>query len=254
MSHEKEVKSIAGHAVASGLERAIVLAPETGWGERMAAAFQEEFLQEDREIVAAMRYAESQNDHSNVLERALKIDESNARKRQMENTLGTRVEFEPVRRDDVDVIFMAANVTQARLIRPQLRFHDAGDIPVYATGRVYNGQPDPTGNRDLNGIRFPTTYWQLGHTQPGEIPDLASLREGGLSALFALGQDAWNVLPWLDLMNRDRGFTFTGQSGAYRAGDGLTLGREPAWAEFRAGRPSPLPPPAPAPAVRSAGE
>lgn len=254
MSQDEEAKAIAGHAVASGYQRAIVLAPETAWGERMAAAFQAEFLQEEREIVAAMRYAESQNDHSNVLERALKIDESNARKRQIENTLQTRVEFEPVRRDDVEVIFMAASVTQARLIRPQLRFHDAGDIPVYATGRVYDGQPNPTGNRDLNGIRFPTTNWQLGHTEPGEIPELASLRDGSLSALYALGQDAWAVLPWLDLMNRDRGFTFTGQSGAYRAGTGLTLDREPAWAEFRAGRPSPLPPPAPNLSEGTAGE
>jgi outer membrane PBP1 activator LpoA protein len=254
MSQDEEVKSIAGHAVAFGFQRAIVLAPESAWGERMAAAFQDEFLHEDRQIVAALRYAESQNDHSNVLERALKIDESNARKRQIENTLQAQVEFEPVRREDVDVIFLAASVTQARLIRPQLRFHDAGDIPVYATGRVYNGQPDPAGNRDLNGIRFPTTYWQLRHAERSEIPDLASLREGSLAALYALGQDAWNVLPWLDLMNRDRGFTFTGQSGAYRAGDGKTLGREPAWAEFRSGRPSPLPPPAPVQPEPMAGE
>ena len=109
-------------------------------------------------------------------------------------------------------------------------------------------------NPDLNGIRFPTTYWQLGHTEPGEIPQLASLRNGSLASLYALGQDAWNILPWLDLMNRDRGFSFTGQSGAYRADEGLTLSREPAWAEFSAGRPSPLAPPAAMPAEFMRGE
>jgi hypothetical protein len=241
LSQDAEAVAIARRAAESGYDRAMVLAPETDWGERMASAFEGEFLRDDKEIVAALRYPDRENDHSALLERALKIDESEARKRQIENTLQTRVGFEPIRRDDVDMIFLAANATQARLIRPQLRFHDAGDIPVYAAGRVYDGQPDATGNQDLNGIRFPTTFWQLEHTEKDAIPDLASLRGGALAPLFALGRDAWGILPWLGLMNKDPGFVFPGESGGYRAGlDGAML-REPAWAEFRRGRPAPLP-------------
>ena len=241
LSQDAEAAAIARRALATGYGRAMVLAPESEWGERMAGAFQDEFLREDQEIVAALRYPERENDHSALLERALKIDESEARKRQIENTLQTRVGFEPIRRDDVDMIFLAANADQARSIRPQLRFHDAGDIPVYATGRVYDGQPDPTGNQDLNGIRFPTTRWQLEHAEEDAIPDLASLRGGALAPLFALGRDAWNILPWLGLMNTDPGFAFPGESGHYRAGlDGALL-REPDWAEFRRGRPASLP-------------
>lgn len=206
----------------------------------MASAFQEEFLQDDRQIVAALRFPESQNDHGTVLQRALKIDESKARKRSVENTLQTRLEFEPVRRDDVDVIFMAANTTQARLIRPQLKFHDAGSIPVYATGRVYSGQPDPARNRDMDGVRFPATRWQLEHPGREDIPGISSIRGGSLSELFALGQDAWNVLPWLKLMSKDPGFKFPGQSGDYSDAHGGTLKRQPAWAEFSRGRPAPL--------------
>ncbi|MEJ2402205.1 MAG: penicillin-binding protein activator [Xanthomonadales bacterium] len=242
LSQDAEAAATASRAVRSGYERAMVLAPETAWGERMAGAFQDEFLRDDQQIVAALRYPERENDHSALLERALKIDESEARKRQIENTLQTRVGFEPVRRDDIDMIFLAADATQARLIRPQLRFHDAGDIPVYATGRVYDGQPDATRNQDLNGIRFPTTRWQLEHTEKDTIPDLASLRGGALAPLFALGRDAWNILPWLGLMNRDPGFLFPGESGDYRAGLDGALKRDPAWAEFRRGRPAPLPP------------
>jgi outer membrane PBP1 activator LpoA protein len=246
LSQDAEAVAVARRAAAEGHRRTLLLTPESEWGERMAAAFQGEFLRDDREIVAALRFPESQNDHSTLLQRALKIDESEARKRQIENTLQARVEFEPVRRGDVDMIFLAASATQARLIRPQLRFHDAGDIPVYATGRVYEGQPDAVRDQDLNGIRFPATEWQLAHTRKDAIPDVASLRGGSLAPLFALGQDAWRILPWLGLMTRDPGFAFPGQSGAYRAGlDGAML-REPAWAEFRRGLPAPLPPPQPA--------
>jgi outer membrane PBP1 activator LpoA protein len=244
LSQDAEAAAAARHAAASGLDRALVMTPESAWGERMASAFEGEFLRDDREIIAALRFVESENDHSAMLERALKIDESEARKRQIENTLQTRVAFEPVRRDDVDVIFLAASAEQARLIRPQLRFHDAGDIPVYAAGRVYSGQPDPIRNQDLDGIRFPTTDWQLSHPKADDLPELSSLRGGSLAALYALGQDAWDILPWLTLMNRDPAFVFPGASGRYRVGlDGL-LAREPAWAEFRGGVPQPLPEPA----------
>ena len=71
------------------------------------------------------------------------------------------------------------------------------------------------------------------------------LRAGGTGAdlrhrRFALGQDAWNLLPWLELMNKDPGFRFPGQSGNYYDTRQGTLSRQPNWAVFRNGRPAPL--------------
>jgi outer membrane PBP1 activator LpoA protein len=240
LSQEQEVAAATQHAIDSGFQRALVLAPESEWGERMALAFEAEFLQEDREIVASMRYLESENDHSAMLQRALKIDESKLRKRQLERTLQTQIEFEPIRRDDVDVIFMASNTAQARQIRPQLRFHDAGGIPVYAPGRVFSGLPDRAGNQDLNGIRFPITPWQLEHNSRESLPELSSIRGGSLAPLYALGRDAWNILRWQGLMTVDPEFWFTGDSGNYRTLGRNTLTREPAMAVFRGGLPQRL--------------
>ena len=240
LSPENEATAVAEHAVRSGFERAVVLAPQSTLGERMALAFGEEFLQENRELIAAVRYLESDNDHGPVIERMLKIDESKARKKRLENTLQMPLEFEAVRRNDIDMIFMVANAAQAKLIQPQLRFYDAGDIPVYATGRVYSGQPDPVLNQDLNGIRFPITPWQLEHASAGDIPELESIRGGNLAALYTIGYDAWKLLPWLEIISRDPDFGFPGQSGVYRKGNNGNLRREPAWAVFSRGRPIPL--------------
>jgi len=243
LSQEKEAMAVARRAALSNYQRAVVLAPESSWGERMAASFQAEFLQEDREIIAAARFVETDNDHSPMIERILKIDESKARWRRLENTLQIPLEFEAVRRNDIDLIFVAANTSQARLIRPQLRFHDAGDIPVYSTGRVYTGQPDPAHNQDLNGIRFPITPWQLENTEINDMPDLESIRGGNLASLYSVGHDAWSMLPWLELMRKDPDFEFSGQSGTYRSGNKANLQREPAWAIFSRGRPAALGPP-----------
>ena len=240
LSQDNEAEAIARHAADSGFVNALLMAPQDAWGERMAYAIESEFLQDDRQILAAARYLPAQNDHSSDLERLLKIDESKARKQRLQNTLQMNLEFEPVRRQDIDVIFLAANSSQARLIRPQLKFHDAGDIPVYATSRIYSGQPNPARNQDLNGIRFPATPWQLSHPLRNDIPELASIREGTLANLFALGQDAWNLLPWLELIRKDPDFVFPGQSGNYRSSKNDTLLRQPAWAEFARGIPAPL--------------
>jgi outer membrane PBP1 activator LpoA protein len=117
-------------------------------------------------------------------------------------------------------------------------------VPVYATGRIYSGEPDPARNQDHDGVRFPATPWALAHARRQDLPGLASLRNGAMAALFALGQDAWNLLPWLELMRKDAGFIFPGQSGNYRMDRSGSLHREPAWAVFSNGLPAALPPPA----------
>ena len=241
LSQENEAAAAARYALGAGYRRAMVLAPEGEWGERMAAAFEGEFLREDTEVVADTRYVETENDHSAVLERALKIDESKARMRQLEQTLQMNVEFEPSRRDDIDVIFLAANATQAKLIRPQLKFLDAGDVPLVTTGRAYSGRPDPVRNQDLNGLVFAAAPWQVEHAEPDQQPGLESIKDGALGSLYALGRDSWNLLPWLDLMHKDPEFRFPGASGNYRSRGRANLERDPEWAQFRHGIPVALP-------------
>ncbi|HET6564355.1 MAG TPA: penicillin-binding protein activator, partial [Xanthomonadales bacterium] len=176
LSQDAEVRAIASAMADMGYARAMVLAPESEWGERVVTVFSEEFLQDQRQIVVSGRFMEYENDHSAVLERLLQLDQSRARKQQLENTLQLQLDYEPVRRDDVDVIFLAANTTQGRLIRPQLRFHNAGDIPVFASARIYSGQPDKTRDQDLNGIIFPSSALQIRFASMRNKPQTASLK------------------------------------------------------------------------------
>ena len=61
------------------------------------------------------------------------------------------------------------------------------------------------------------------------------------------------MLTWLDLMRKDSDFVFPGQSGNYRVNLAGKLQREPAWAEFRLGRPMPLAAPSPTGPLTLAG-
>jgi len=236
LSRTKEAAAIAGRALALGQTKAIVIAPDSAWGMRIETAFTTIFEQGEGLILASAHFDTATSDHSDMLTNLLKIDESKQRKTDLQSRLGVNLTFEPNRRDDFDFIFMAANPVAGRELKPLLRFHDAGDVPVYAMGRIFSGKVTRGSDRDLNGIIFPTTRWQL-ETRGDTTLALESLRGGALGDLYALGQDAWHLLPWLPMMQKDPDLWFPGSVGALRLQADGRLYRQPVWAQFSAGRP-----------------
>ncbi len=238
LSQTEEAAAIAKKALSQGYTQAIVITPDSDWGERMGAVFENFFTKGDGHVVATAQFNPSENDHSAMLMRLLEIDKSTQRKESLQRRIGIPLTFEPNRRSDFDFIFMAANPSQGRELKPLLRFHNTGNIPVYALGRVYSGKVDRAADQDLNGVVFTTTLWQLQNagntdTLPG------SVRDGTLGDLYALGLDAWRILPWLPLMQKDPDLRFPGSAGSLQVKANGRMHREPAWAIFSAGRPRP---------------
>ena len=236
LSQTEEATAIAEKALDQGYGNAIVIVPDTAWGTRIASAFATAFENGDGNISATARFITTMSDHSLILTQLLKIDESMQRKASLQSRLGIPLTFEPSRRDDFDFIFLAANAAQGRELKPLLRFHNVGDVPVYAMGRIYSGKSAQASDRDLDGIVFPTTPWQIQAADSTELQP-ASLRDGALGNLYALGQDAWRMLPWLPLMQKDPDLWFPGDVGALRLEESGRLYRSPAWAQFSGGRP-----------------
>jgi outer membrane PBP1 activator LpoA protein len=236
LSQTEEATTIARRALAQGQKQAIVIVPDSDWGTRMGAAFSMIYEQGEGNIVSTTRFDTQVSDHSAMLTRLLKIDESEQRKTDLQSRLGIPLEFEPSRRDDFDFIFLAASPIEGRQIKPLLRFHDAGDVPVYAMGRIFSGKTDSAIDQDLNGIVFPATPWQLAAERGSSLaPD--SIRGGSFGNLYALGKDAWRLLPWLPLMQKDPDLWFPGEVGSLRLLTDGQLFREPAWAQFSDGVP-----------------
>lgn len=238
LSQTEEARAIARSALLQDQRKAIVIVPESDWGKRIETAFSTQFEQGEGQISAATRFNSTSEDYSDMLTLLLKIDESKQRKADLQARLGVPLNFEPSRRDDFDFIFMAANPKEGRELKPLLRFHDAGEIPVYAMGRIYSGRKALASDQDLNGIVFPVTDWQL-QTAEADRPALESLRGGAYGNLYALGQDAWHVLPWLPLMQKDPDLSFPGGIGGLKMQSDGHLERQPAWAQFSAGKPVP---------------
>jgi len=238
LSQSEEAITIARKALIQGHTHAIVIVPDSAWGKRIETAFSTAFENGNGQVSATAHFDTNTSDHSAVLTQLLKIDESKQRKAALQSRIGVPLTFEPNRRDDFDFIFMAASPVEGREIKPLLRFHDTGDIPVYAMGRVFSGRIERASDQDLNSVTFPATPWQL-KASDETVLKLASVRGGAFGNLYALGQDAWHVLPWLPLMRKDSDLLFPGDTGALRLQEDGRLHRQPAWAQFSAGRPIP---------------
>lgn len=196
LAPEDEARQVAERAVAEGRRRALALVPDSEWGRRLLASFTPALEAIGGTVLAHHYYDPAATDFTAAIERLLHLDESRDRHRRLVANLGVALEFEPRRRDDIDFIFMAASTATGRLIRPQLRFLDAGDIPTYATSVIY--QAGSGSDADLDGVMFadaPVLVAPDEHGRAMQAAVTARWPAGAMARLrfFALGYDAYGL-------------------------------------------------------------
>lgn len=242
LSPEDEARQVAERADADGYGRALVMIPGDEWGRRLQSAFRDSWQAAGGLVLETMDYDPRTNDFGTPVKRLLNVDGSESRTRQLRQTLGMRLENRPRRRRDADMIFMAAFPIAARQLIPQLRFHDAGEIPVYATSHSFTGSVNQQADADMNGVRFPDLPWILA---PGdEISAIKDLVNDSFRAdssvyqrLYAFGADAFNVIPHLARLAFDEKTEFHGATGALSmSGDGR-ISRKLPWGKIINGKP-----------------
>lgn len=242
LAPEHEAASVARRAVAEGLYNAIALVPVSNWGQRILDAFAAELEAHGGTLLAHEVYGADATDFTTAIQPALHLDRSHARHRALESVTGRDMEFEPRRRQDVDFIFFAAQATQARLIKPQLRFHYAGDLPVFATSAAYAHDPDR--NRDIEGLMFATTPWALGDSEDARSLQQAigrywPRRVDATNSLYAMGYDAWRLVPLL-MRRGDEPVNLQGYTGELVLDKDGRVRRSPALARVQEGVAAPL--------------
>jgi outer membrane PBP1 activator LpoA protein len=196
LSPEDEARLAARRILADGHRNGIAIVPSGDWGTRVLAAFKQELEAGGGGLFASTALDSSMTDYSDTITTVLRISDSSARHRRLESILGTKLQFEPRRRGDLDFIFAPAQANLERLLRPQLRFHFAGSVPTYATSDAF--EPDPHNNQDLEGLMFPDMPWMLGSDLADAVRNAlqnAYPNGGGprRNRLFAFGFDAYRV-------------------------------------------------------------
>ncbi len=244
---EQEARQAAERAYLDGHRQAAILAPRSAWGERMVNAFSGYWQRLGGLVLATGYYDETQSDYSEPISRLLNITESETRRRLLETKLGQKLAFEARPRQDVDFIFLAADARHGRLIKPQLNYYHAADIPVYSTSQIFTGRPDPVHDIDLDGILFGDMPWML--VNDGRIAQLRAQLQGDwpyahseLDRLYALGMDSYAIVSQLNRIASDSGARFNGVTSGLSLEPNGHLHRQLLWARFKNGVPQLLDP------------
>jgi outer membrane PBP1 activator LpoA protein len=242
---EDEAHQSAQFIVENGYYRAAAIIPQGPWGQRLLVAFKESLEERGGQLVDHVAYAAERNDFSAPIQRLLSLQHSRSRRKGLQQSLGEELKFEPRRREDIDVIFIAAAPKNARLLKPQLSFHHAADIPVYATSHAFTGVPDIRADKDMDGLVYLDIPLVLDSGADAQL-----LREQVRThwpedtqryiRLFALGVDAYNLIPDLEKLRNSPDLRLPGLTGELFIDTGRRVHRRLLWGFFEKGEPLPL--------------
>lgn len=241
LAPEDEAEQIAERAWLDGYTNALALTSRDDWGNRLYRSFQDRWKSLGGTLLEHQTYNPQENDFSRPIRLLLNIDESQARKKSLRTIIGVPMETEPRRRQDANFIFLAARAQKGRQLRPQLRFHHAGNLPVYTTSHIYSSVAQTEMDKDLGHIRFVDTPWLLEENSQSPL-SRENLKkfipgvQGNYARLYAMGIDAFNLLPHLQQMREQTGHILNGKTGNLYLDNLNRVHRQLAWAELKNGQ------------------
>ncbi|MEX0951356.1 MAG: penicillin-binding protein activator [Gammaproteobacteria bacterium] len=244
LAPEDEARQIAERAWFDGHALALALTPASEWGDRIYMAFAERFENLGGRILERERYAAADGDFSAPVERLLNLDSSAARYQQLRSRLQRSMNFEPRRRRDADFLMLIGSANTGRQIGPQLQFHRAFELPVYASSQIFSGDINPGADTDMNGFIFADIPWLLDRGIQAtsvyrQLDQHWPQRMQQQGRLFALGIDAYQLLAELNVMALDRSRRIDGMTGQLSLGKDNRIQRQLQWAKFVEGVPRP---------------
>ena len=243
LAPEDEASSAASRAFDEGQRNAVALVPANDWGRRVRSSFTKKFESLGGTVVDYRSYQPADQDFAFEIQGLMALTSSVQRYNRLRANVGSPLQFDPRRRQDVDFVFLATDAKAGRLIKSQLKFHYAGDLPVYSTSFIHS--LDGRSNSDLNGVMFADTPWVI--APPAWIADYPQMynefwpAEKRLARLHAMGYDAYHLVGGLFGSADSPMDEIIGATGRlYLEADGR-VHRKLAWAQFERGVPVALP-------------
>lgn len=217
-----EAEQVADKARQAGRTRAIIIASQNEWGQRVSKKVAARFRSNGGSIVETY-YFTPQSDFSQDIPKLMHVNPEADQAQMRENN--NKEALEKQRRQDFDVIFLLAQPQAARQIVPLLRYYYAANTPIYATSMVYEGKPNPSKDVDLEGVTFSDLPW--------------TLKGAGASSnrLYAVGRDAYLLGNELERLTLLPNFPLYGATGALTLTPQHQIYRRLPWATIQNGRP-----------------
>jgi len=232
---EDEARAIAQRLSADGIKRIVLLQSDVDWSDRAGRAFRADFENAGGVVVAGATISDPRT-ITDVVGTTLLVAASTSRMETLAQLIGTQPEFTPRRRADVDAVVALVDPSQARALNPAMAFFFASELPIYATSQATTGI-GAGGLAELDGFRTTQLPWQV---YPSVVRDeiyaaFSNVRTD-LSALYALGVDAYRLADRAELLAQHAAGGLLGETGQLSIESSGAIVRQPAWAVVSHGR------------------
>ena len=244
LAPEHELDQALAHFMAKGFEKPLILAPNERSGQRLSEHFSSQW-QRYNEQPPLVGLFDDNKEMEKVITELLEVDDSEARIDAIEGIFKRNVKSETRSRRDIDVVYLLANATQTRLLKPYLDVNVSTfveRIPLYASSKSHSTRIDSTDKRDLNGLYFTELPWMLPTKGLANLntrqlrerfdslwPDVADIEQ----RLFAMGYDAISLIPQLRQLSMLPGKSQTGLTGELSVISNGEIVRHLAWARYQ---------------------
>jgi outer membrane PBP1 activator LpoA protein len=240
LTPDVEAAQAAEYMREHAISRAVIITATEDWAERAALAFRAQFESRSAQIVGEARVQDNEVNFSTMIRQSLTgvTPSSNAAP-----PPGSAAPDQASAPTDTG-IFISMRPQQARLLLPQLKLAGFGHVPVFGTSHIYAGSPNPGMDRDLDGVEFCDAPWlfdaTLGLPKRSEIVRSLDSARGAGGRLFALGIDAYTLLPYMDWLAQRPDSYVAGATGQLAEDSLGRIQRLLVWARFDNGSPHPV--------------
>jgi outer membrane PBP1 activator LpoA protein len=155
LSAEDEIHELIAFAKQEGATKAAILSTQDTWALKQSDEFRTEATKENVTIISNQSYANTPKGRQDAIQKLLLINESHARKRSIEQWIGTSVDSIARSREDLDYVYYIGKLNDAKQIRPLLDFYFADKIPMLASSTLNDSAPErSTKPEDIERILF----------------------------------------------------------------------------------------------------
>ncbi|GLQ33244.1 penicillin-binding protein activator [Litoribrevibacter albus] len=183
---EDEATTMARYAAKNNYKKGAILTYNSKKGQKLAQTFKTAFEQEQGSIAQIQGY---ETNWATSLQRALEIDKSDNRARNLSRLLRSPIEYTARRRNDIQFIYSPLKYKDLRQTNPLMAFFFADDIDVLSnsdiSAQLYKGKRD----KDLEGVIFSDFRWS---PQDLGIQSLPTKAENS-AKLYSWGADAFQM-------------------------------------------------------------
>lgn len=243
MLPEDEAIQAAATLSQKNYKKPIVLCHQDRVSKRLATAFNQQWKILTGNEVDIIYFNKGKQMQAS-LKKALDVDLSQTRIKQLKSRLKNNIKAESRNRRDIDMIYLIGSAAQTRLVKPYIDVNTspfAKEIPIFASSRShsnFNYKNNTGSTNDLQGLTFTQMPWLLtSNQQDKNLSQLSNQlwprRPDSLSRIFAMGYDSYNLLNKVFLMQQAPYIRHYGQTGVLKLNSNNILTRSLIWGRYQ---------------------